>query len=171
MWIKLDHESLKKFDLTQFENVWSLAVDKSQIVYLRSDSSINKGNLILFNISRVIVASNYQSTMRCIEKYQSLSDGLHPIRFMRCMENHHTPWYLHPIWFLMSVASLGPKGPNLVVFSLFVLSHVLVLYWNFINFLGLYLFLLNFFDKKLKKWWDYIIYISDCNNLWGSSFT
>lgn len=43
MWIKLDKEAMKTFDLTQYENVWSLAVDKSQIVYLRSDFSMNKG--------------------------------------------------------------------------------------------------------------------------------
>lgn len=43
MWIKLDKEAMKTFDLTQYENVWSLAVDKSQIVYLRSDFTMNKG--------------------------------------------------------------------------------------------------------------------------------
>lgn len=43
MWIKLDKEAMKKFDLKQYDSVWSLAVDKSQIVYLRSDFSINKG--------------------------------------------------------------------------------------------------------------------------------
>ncbi|XP_065222944.1 E3 ubiquitin-protein ligase MYCBP2 isoform X3 [Planococcus citri] len=42
MWIKLDKEAMKRFDLKQYDSVWSLAVDKSQIVYLRSDFSINK---------------------------------------------------------------------------------------------------------------------------------
>lgn len=43
MWIKLDKEAMKRFELKQYDSVWSLAVDKSQIIYLRSDFSINKG--------------------------------------------------------------------------------------------------------------------------------
>ena len=49
MWIKLDKEAMKRFDLKQYDSVWSLAVDKSQIVYLRSDFSINKGKWLLFS--------------------------------------------------------------------------------------------------------------------------
>ena len=45
MWIKLDKDALKKFDLNvhEYESVWSLAIDKSQIVYLKTDLNCSKG--------------------------------------------------------------------------------------------------------------------------------
>lgn len=52
MWIKLDKGTLKKLDpnLLQYDGVWSLAVDKSQIIYLKSDVDSHKGKEPIFNV-------------------------------------------------------------------------------------------------------------------------